>query len=121
MTTSAVASVSPSSLTSQVSTRTLSRPRSAAFLRIFSRWVELLDTAVMRDAGYCSAIHSVSEPQPQPSSSTSWPSTSSARSQVSRSIAASASGRVWTPRGHRALEYFRCGPSISSKKRVGTS
>ena len=36
----------------------------------------------MRLCGKRSAIHSVSEPQPQPSSSTRWPSASPARSQV---------------------------------------
>ena len=45
------------------------------------------------------AIHSVSEPQPQPSSRMSWPSASSARSQYRRSMAASASSSVSAPVG----------------------
>ena len=51
VTTSAVAGVSPSSLTSQVSTVTLSSPRSAARFWIFSRCVELFETAVIDEFG----------------------------------------------------------------------
>ena len=109
------------SLTSRVRTSTLSSPRSAARLAMWSRWVAEFEIAVIRELGYRAAIHSVRLPQPQPSSSTSWPSRRSARSQVSRSIASSACARLATPSGQYAEEYFRCGPSISSKSSVGTS
>ena len=77
-----------------------------------SAWMKLrcaceFDTLVMRLRGKRSAIHRLSEPQPQPSSSTCWPSASSARSQVACNAAASAASRSVTPPGHQQLLYLR--------------
>ena len=52
------------------------------------------DTAVISEWGNCRAIHSDSEPQPQPSSRIDWPSARSACSTVWRSASSSASCKV---------------------------
>ena len=70
-------------------------------------WLREFETAVIREAGKCSAIHSVSDPQPQPSSSTSSPSCSAARLQVRASMSDSAWSRLVTPGLKYAEEYFR--------------
>ena len=56
-----------------------------------------LETAVIRQSRYFSAIQRLTDPQPQPSSRISIPSSIPARSQVSRSIASSAAARSSTP------------------------
>ncbi len=83
--------------------------------------VREFETAVIRELGYCSAIHSDSEPQPQPSSRMRSPSASLARSQVSESMRASASSSVDSPAPKNPQEYFRCRPSTSSKNSQGNS
>ena len=76
---------------SGVTTRTLSRPRSAAARSMCSRCkLRIGDRADARAADSAAAIHRVSDPQPQPSSRMSWPSASSARWPYSSSIASSA-------------------------------
>ena len=62
-----------------------------------ARWVAELDTATIRDRGNLRAMYSDSDPQPHPSSSTSCPSSSLARSQVRASIASSAASSVSMP------------------------
>ena len=104
---------------SAVTTSTLPRPRRAASARMKSRWLEEFDTAVMRLRGKRSAAQRVSDPQPQPSSSTRWPSARPARSPVRRSIASSASSRFVAPSGQSAQEYLRRRPRTSRKKAAG--
>jgi hypothetical protein len=86
-----------SSLASRVITSMFFRPRSAARASMNAFWVREFDTAVMRAFGNRAAIHSVSEPQPQPSSRIRSPSARRARSQVRASMRASASSRDVTP------------------------
>ena len=86
-----------------------------------SACVRELDIAVTRQLGYRSAMNSASDPQPQPRSSTSIPSSRPARSQVSASIASSAAPRSSTSGGHRQQLYLSRGPRNSVKKAVGSS
>ncbi len=95
------------SFMSAVTTSTLVRPAPSARARMDSRCGAELETAVMRLLGYASAIHRVSEPQPQPSSSTRWPSRRSARAQVSARAASSAASRPAVPGRHRQPLYLR--------------
>src|SRR6202158_4722220 len=74
------------SLMSVVTTRRFFKPRAAASVSIYSRWVRECDTEVMSARGNCRAIHSDSEPQPQPSSRIDCPSARSACSTVWRSL-----------------------------------
>jgi hypothetical protein len=82
-----------SRLTSQVTISRFFRPRSAARASMNCFWVREFETPVMRALGYFSAIHSDSEPQPQPSSRMRSPSARRARWQVSASMRASAASR----------------------------
>ena len=75
-----------------------------------ARWDAELETATTRVPGYRSRSQSDSEPQPQPRSSTSIPSTIPARSQVSSSMASSASSSVVTPAGQKQELYLRRRP-----------
>ena len=74
-------------------------PRRAHSASMCSFCVAELDTPVILARGYFSAIQSVSEPQPQPSSRISCPSVIRARSQVSASMTSSASASVSRPVG----------------------
>ena len=119
--TSSVCALMPSSPTSAVRTVTLVSPRCAARSRMCCRCVDEFETATIRAWGYRSAIHSVSEPQPQPSSRMSCPSARPARRHVSSSIASSAASSVVTLSGHQPDEYLSRGPRMSEKKAAGTS
>ena len=79
---------------SAVTTRRLVNPRAAASPSIYSRCECEFDTATICEFGNCRAIHSDSEPQPQPSSRIDWPSARSACSTVWRSASSSASCSV---------------------------
>src|SRR6202158_2370812 len=71
---------------SAVTTRRFFNPRPAALRTIYSRCVYEFDTAVTSPFGNCRAIHSDSEPQPQPSSRIDCPSARSACSTVWRRL-----------------------------------
>ena len=79
---------------SAVTTRRFVKPRAAASPSMYSRCECEFDTAVICEFGNCRAIHSDSEPQPQPSSRIDCPSARSACSTVWRSASSSASCRV---------------------------
>ena len=69
---------------------------------MYSRCEREFDTAMTREFGNCRAIHSDSEPQPQPSSRIDWPSARSACSAVWRSASSSASRNVRGRRPYRS-------------------
>jgi hypothetical protein len=79
---------------SAVTTRRFGNPRLAASLSIYSRCEFEFDTAITCECENCRAIHSDSEPQPQPSSRIDCPSERSACSTVWRSDSSSASRSV---------------------------
>jgi len=106
---------------SAVTTSTWVRPRAAAASRMNRPWGAELDTAVMRLCGYRAAIQRVSDPQPQPSSRTRWPSASSARRPQRSSMASSAASRPSAPAGHQHPLYLRFFPSTFWKNSGGTS
>ena len=79
---------------SAVITLRFDRSRDAASLSMYWRCEFELDTATTCAFGNCRAIHSDSDPQPQPSSRIACPSAKSACSTVWRSASSSASCKV---------------------------
>ncbi len=106
---------------SAVTMRTFPRPRSSARARMHRACGAELETAVILEAGYRSAIHRVREPHPQPSSRMSWPSARSARFAVISSASASASSRVTVSGDQWQQLYLRWRPSTASKNCGGNS
>ena len=80
------------------------------------------DTAAMRLFGKRSAMKSVSDPHPQPSSSTLLAVAKARTFDGQREHGVFGVLRGWTRRsGHHAQLYFRRGPSTASKNAAGTS